>query len=102
MPTLILLCGITAVSWKAWLAFRTRVSMSAIGSVMVIAFGTSFSRGFPFGTYNVGLGAPAAEQTIEARFDGPAGHSSMMFARRSEATSNTPAEQGHQEDLVMP
>ena len=36
MPTLILLCGMVAVSWYAWLAFRTRVSMSAIGSVMVM------------------------------------------------------------------
>jgi hypothetical protein len=31
-----LLCGIVAVSWYAWLAFRTRVNRSAIGSVMVI------------------------------------------------------------------
>jgi hypothetical protein len=36
MPTLILLCGIIAVSWYAWLAFRIRVNMSAIGSVMVM------------------------------------------------------------------
>src|SRR5687767_12046586 len=29
--------GMTAVSWYAWLAFRRRVSMSAIGSVIVMA-----------------------------------------------------------------
>ena len=46
MPTLILLCGMTAVSWYAWLAFRTRVSMSAIGSVMVM-IGCFFLAGFP-------------------------------------------------------
>ena len=47
MPTLILLCGMVAVSWYAWFAFRTRVNMSAIGSVMVIVFATSLSSGFP-------------------------------------------------------
>src|SRR3954468_23970263 len=56
MPTLILLCGMVAVSWYAWLAFRSRVSMSAIGSVMVIAGSASFSCGFPRGTYDVCLG----------------------------------------------
>src|SRR3954462_13345835 len=29
--------GMTAASWYAWLAFRRRVSMSAIGSVIVMA-----------------------------------------------------------------
>src|SRR5215217_428883 len=46
IPTLILLCGMVAVSWYAWLAFRTRVNMSAIGSVIVIA-ATSSSMWFP-------------------------------------------------------
>src|SRR5207302_4355725 len=36
MCTLILECGIDTVSRYAWFALRTRVSMSAIGSVMVI------------------------------------------------------------------
>src|SRR5918993_546004 len=36
MCTLILLCGIVTVSWYAELALRTRVSMSAIGSVIVM------------------------------------------------------------------
>ncbi|GAA0341292.1 hypothetical protein GCM10010319_16830 [Streptomyces blastmyceticus] len=36
MCDLILLCGIDTVSWYAELAFRRRVSMSAIGSVMVM------------------------------------------------------------------
>ncbi len=38
--------GITTSSWKAELALRRRVSMSAIGSVIVIV--TSFSPRFPF------------------------------------------------------
>src|SRR4029450_5431905 len=42
MPTLILLCGMIAVSWYAWLAFRIRVNMSAIGSVMVMSVGFYF------------------------------------------------------------
>ena len=48
MPTLILLCGMMAESWYAWLAFRSRVSMSAIGSVMVMSWCTSFSVRFPY------------------------------------------------------
>ena len=36
MCVLILLCGMLTRSWYAELAFRTRVSMSAIGSVMVM------------------------------------------------------------------
>src|SRR3712207_5678383 len=36
MWVLILLYGITTRSWYAWLALRTRVSMSAIGSVIDI------------------------------------------------------------------
>jgi hypothetical protein len=36
---LILLYGIVVDSWYAWLAFRRRVNMSAIGSVIVMAWG---------------------------------------------------------------
>ena len=36
MWVLILLCGMDTVSWNAELALRTRVSMSAIGSVIVM------------------------------------------------------------------
>src|SRR5262245_36740034 len=39
MPALILLYGIEVDSWYAWLALRRRVSMSAIGSVIVMAWG---------------------------------------------------------------
>src|SRR5215213_9154199 len=35
--------GMTAESWYAWLAFRRRVSMSAIGSVIVMACGASLA-----------------------------------------------------------
>ena len=36
MCVLILLCGMVTRSWYAELALRTRVSMSAIGSVIVM------------------------------------------------------------------
>src|SRR5215210_8141845 len=35
--------GMTALSWYAWLAFRSRVSMSAIGSVIVMVCGASLA-----------------------------------------------------------
>src|SRR5829696_2654520 len=35
--------GMAAASWYAWLAFRRRVSMSAIGSVIVMACGASLA-----------------------------------------------------------
>src|SRR5687768_5914008 len=35
--------GMAAESWYAWLAFRSRVSMSAIGSVIVMACGASLA-----------------------------------------------------------
>src|SRR3954451_10991889 len=35
--------GMTAASWYAWLAFRRRVSMSAIGSVIVMSGGASLA-----------------------------------------------------------
>src|SRR5690242_19875224 len=35
------------LSWYAWLALRRRVSMSAIGSVIVMTFVEPFSPGFP-------------------------------------------------------
>ena len=50
MWVLILLCGMVTRSWYAWLAFRTRVSMSAIGSVIVMAVRGLPRRGFPGGT----------------------------------------------------
>src|SRR3954452_8605406 len=39
--------GIVTLSWYAWLAFRRRVSMSAIGSVIVMGVRQPFSPGFP-------------------------------------------------------
>jgi uncharacterized membrane protein YdjX (TVP38/TMEM64 family) len=47
MCVVILLCGMETLSWYAELAFRTRVSMSAIGSVIVMAAFAAFSPGFP-------------------------------------------------------
>src|SRR6478736_134039 len=37
-PCLSLLYGMVTASWYAWLALRRRVSMSAIGSVIVMMF----------------------------------------------------------------
>src|SRR5918995_1113121 len=39
--------GMVTLSWYAWLAFRRRVSMSAIGSVIVMGIRQPFSPGFP-------------------------------------------------------
>ncbi|GAA4948418.1 hypothetical protein GCM10023205_05640 [Yinghuangia aomiensis] len=47
MCDLILLNGITTSSWYAELAFRRRVSMSAMGSVMVMTASGPFSPRFP-------------------------------------------------------
>ena len=47
MPVLIFECGMATVSWYAELALRRRVSMSAIGSVMVMASSGLSRRGIP-------------------------------------------------------
>src|SRR4051794_19905960 len=39
--------GMVTLSWYAWLALRRRVSMSAIGSVIVMGIRQPFSPGFP-------------------------------------------------------
>ena len=46
MCVLILLYGMVTLSWYAELALRRRVSMSAIGSVMVMGLGGLSRRGF--------------------------------------------------------
>jgi hypothetical protein len=43
--------GMVIESWYAWLAFRSRVSMSAIGSVMVMKEAGAFPAGVPFRAY---------------------------------------------------
>src|SRR5688572_22585494 len=45
-PCLSLLYGMETASWYAWLALRRRVSMSAIGSVIVMAARPFLHRGF--------------------------------------------------------
>src|SRR2546427_4205984 len=59
-------CGIVTESWYAVLALRRRVSMSAIGSVIVMVVWVPFSPGFPglacrraCGEGGVGGGLPA-------------------------------------------
>src|SRR3954465_2910791 len=52
--------GMVAESWYAWLAFRRRVSMSAIGSVIVMACGASLAavpRALGLGDLALGLSA---------------------------------------------
>src|SRR3954469_18631380 len=67
MCVLILLYGIATVSWYAELALRRRVSMSAIGSVIVIAWPLGLSRlGSP-------PGGPAALEELPGRLS-DAGH----------------------------
>src|SRR5919112_984211 len=47
MLALIFEKGMVTLSWYAWLALRRRVSMSAIGSVIVMGIRQPFSPGFP-------------------------------------------------------
>ncbi|GAA1600931.1 hypothetical protein GCM10009828_029120 [Actinoplanes couchii] len=47
MFALIFEYGMVTLSWYAWLALRRRVSMSAIGSVIVMGIRQPFSPGFP-------------------------------------------------------
>src|ERR1700685_554236 len=60
MRTLILEDGMTTVSWYAELALRRRVSMSATGSVMVMALRPSSPR-FPSGPSAWSVGAGRAQ-----------------------------------------
>src|SRR5215831_2807828 len=60
MRTLILEDGIVTVSWYAELALRRRVSMSATGSVMVMAWRPSSPR-FPWGPAAWSVGAGRAQ-----------------------------------------
>ncbi|BCM68863.1 hypothetical protein EASAB2608_04197 [Streptomyces sp. EAS-AB2608] len=48
MCDLILECGIDTESWYAEFAFRRRVSMSAIGSVMVMNWPVAFLAGVSY------------------------------------------------------
>src|ERR1043165_6741419 len=43
--------GMVTLSWYAWLALRRRVSMSAMGSVIVMGIRQPFSPGFPVWAY---------------------------------------------------
>jgi len=51
MADLSLECGMVTWSWYAELAFRNRVSMSAIGSVIVMATSHSFPAVVPSRAY---------------------------------------------------
>src|SRR4051812_25629181 len=66
----------TAASWYAWLALRRRVSMSAIGSVIVMACGASLAavpRALGLGDLARGLSAivegPRPSQPSQARVE---------------------------------
>src|SRR3954470_18761752 len=72
--------GMTAVSWYAWLALARRVSMSAIGSVIVMACGASLAavpRALGLGDLAPGLSAIVGARwwPLDERSDGglPAG-----------------------------
>src|SRR5688500_20282230 len=54
--------GMTAESWYAWLAFRSRVSMSAMGSVIVMEVVPLSPR---FRTFPVGRWSWACRRTVE-------------------------------------
>src|ERR671920_2044075 len=66
--------GMTALSWYAWLAFRSRVSMSAIGSVIVMSGGDSLAavpRALGLGDLAPGLSAIGGAVVRPGRLPGP-------------------------------
>src|SRR3954469_968041 len=72
--------GMTAESWYAWLAFRRRVSMSAMGSVIVMTCGASLAavpRALGLGDLARGLSANGGASDVEL---GPAAGSRRELA----------------------
>src|SRR5450759_4120982 len=65
MCTLILECGMVTESWYAELALRRRVSMSATGSVIVMAWWPASPR-FPCGPAAWSVGAGGAQVGLSA------------------------------------
>src|SRR5215217_4989000 len=64
--------GMVAESWYAWLAFRSRVSMSAIGSVIVMACGASLAavpRALGLGDLAQGLSANGGARVVNYQLD---------------------------------
>src|ERR1700759_3378498 len=66
--------GIVTLSWYAWLALRRRVSMSAIGSVIVMGIRQPFSPGFPRRTQAYG------EAVLLSRLPGSLGNAGELTA----------------------
>src|SRR3954447_22721773 len=68
--------GMTAESWYAWLALRRRVSMSAIGSVIVMACGASLAavpHALGLGDLALGLSAISGAVVRPGQVPGPGG-----------------------------
>src|SRR5919107_5095964 len=64
--------GMTALSWYAWLAFRRRVSMSAMGSVIVMTCGASLAavpRALGLGDLAQGLSANGGARVVNYQLD---------------------------------
>src|SRR4051812_12470381 len=66
--------GMVTLSWYAWLALRRRVSMSAIGSVIVMGVRQPFSPGFP------GLVQAYGEAVFQSQLPGSLGHAGQLTA----------------------
>src|SRR6476659_3209391 len=90
-PCLSLLYGMETASWYAWLALRRRVSMSAIGSVIVMAARPFLHRGFapePQGRpaaivdCRKSVRGSAARQPAPGRSPGGLGHAGQLAAVR--------------------
>src|SRR6476659_115649 len=75
-PCLSLLYGIDTESWYAWLALRRRVSMSAIGSVIVMAF----SALSPLRFHTRVSGGPVAIVVCGGGLPGALGHAGELAA----------------------
>src|SRR3954454_10109943 len=93
--------GMTAESWYAWLAFRRRVSMSAIGSVIVMACGASLAavpRALGLGDLALGLSAIGGARLVRC-WSGPAAGSRAELARRGGQRGPSPAGLAHAREL---
>src|SRR3954463_8830173 len=91
----------TAASWYAWLALRRRVSMSAIGSVIVMACGASLAavpRALGLGDLARGLSAIGGARLVRY-WSGPAAGSRAELARRGGQRGPSPAGLAHAGEL---
>src|SRR3712207_5361527 len=89
--------GMVVESWYAWLAFLIRVSMSAIGSVIVMGCGASLAA-VPHAV-RVGLSAIGGARLVRC-WNGPAAGSRAARARCGGQRGPSPAGLAHARELA--